>query len=45
MAKNKFQLSLSVKNMQTVGKPRTSKKKKGNAPARSARSGNGRKIR
>lgn len=45
MAKNKFQLSLAVKNMQTVGKPRTSKKKKGNAPARTARSGSGRKIR
>ena len=45
MAKNRFQLSLSVKNMQTVGKPRTTKKKKGNAPSRTSRSGNGRKIR
>ncbi len=31
--------------MTKVGKPRQSKAKKGNAPARTSRSGNGKKIR
>ena len=45
MAKNDYQLSLSVRNWTKVGKPRQSKKKKGNAPARTSRSGNGKRIR
>mgnify|MGYP001220615481 CR=1 len=37
--------SKHVNNMMKVGSPRKSKKKKGNAPSRTARSGSGRKIR
>jgi len=42
MAKN-----LSKQNMGfiTAGKPRSSKKKKGNKPAKTARCGNGKKLR
>lgn len=35
----------AVTNRIKVGSPRKSKKRKGNAPARTARSGSGRKIR
>jgi len=35
----------SVQNRIKVGSPRRPKRKKGNPPARTARSGNGRKIR
>ncbi len=45
MAKNSYQLSLSVRNWTKVGKPRRSKKGKGNAPSRTSRSGNGKRIR
>ena len=37
--------SKHVNNMMKVGSPRKSKKKKGNTPSRTARSGSGRKIR
>ena len=37
--------SKHVNNMMKVGSPRKSKKKKGNAPSRTSRSGSGRKIR
>ncbi len=45
MAKNSAQYSKHVNNMIKVGSPRTSKTKKGNAPSRTSKSGNGRKIR
>ena len=45
MAKNSAQYSKHVNNMIKVGSPRTSKKKKGNAPSKTSKSGNGRKIR
>lgn len=45
MAKNTAQHSKHVNNMMKVGSPRKSKKKKGNAPAKTARSGSGRKVR
>ena len=45
MAKNTAQHSKHVNNMMKIGSPRKSKKKKGNAPSRTARSGSGRKIR
>ncbi len=35
----------SVQNRIKVGSPRSSKKKKGNAPARTSRTGNGKRIR
>ena len=35
----------AVQNRIKVGSPRSSKKKKGNSPARTARSGSGKKIR
>ena len=44
MAKSSQQ-SKHINNMIKVGSPRKSKKKKGNAPSRTARSGSGRKIR
>lgn len=44
MAKSS-QYSKHVNNMMKVGSPRKSKKSKGNAPARTARSGSGRKVR
>jgi len=37
--------SKHVNNITKVGSPRSSKPKKGNAPARTSRSGNGRKVR
>ena len=37
--------SKHVNNMMKAGSPRKSKKKNGNAPGRTARSGTGRKIR
>ena len=45
MAKQTAQHSKHVNNMMKVGSPRRPKRKKGNAPARTARSGSGRKIR
>ena len=45
MAKQTAQYSKHVNNMMKVGSPRSSKKKKGNAPARTSKSGSGRKIR
>ena len=45
MAKQTSQYSKHVNNMIKVGSPRKSKKKKGNAPARTAKSGNGKRIR
>jgi len=45
MAKNSAQYSKHVNNMMKEGSPRRPKRKKGNAPARTARSGSGRKIR
>ena len=44
MAKSS-QYSKHVNNMMKIGSPRKSKPKKGNAPARTSRSGSGRKIR
>jgi len=37
--------SKHVNNMMKVGSPRRSKKKKGNAPAKTSSSGNGKRIR
>ena len=45
MAKKNAQYSSHVNQMQKSGRPRSMKKKKGNAPARTSRSGNGKKIR
>ena len=45
MAKQSSAQSKHVNNMMKVGSPRKSKRKKGNAPAKTSRSGNGRKIR
>ncbi|WP_290941736.1 hypothetical protein [Hyphomonas sp.] len=45
MAKKTAQHSKHVTNMIKVGSPRPFKKKKGNAPAKTARNGNGKKIR
>ena len=45
MAKRSAQYSKHVNNMVKVGSPRKSKKKKGNAPSRTAKCGNGKKIR
>lgn len=45
MAKNTAQHSKHVNNMMKAGSPRSSKRKKGNPPAKTARSGSGRKIR
>ena len=45
MAKQSIQQSAHVSRIRKIGKPRISKKKRGNAPARTARSGNGRRIR
>ena len=45
MAKQTAQYSKHVNNIVKVGSPRKSKKKKGNAPAKTSKSGNGRKIR
>ena len=45
MAKNSAQYSSHVTNMIKIGSPRKSKKKKGNAPARTSKRGNGKKIR
>jgi len=44
MAKNSAQ-SKHVNNMIKVGSPRSSKKKKGNAPAQTSRKGNGKRVR
>ncbi len=44
MAKSS-QYSKHVNNMMKVGSPRNTKKKKGNTPGRTARSGSGRKVR
>jgi len=44
MAKSSQQ-SKHVNNIIKVGSPRKSKPKKGNAPSKTSRSGNGRKIR
>jgi len=44
MAKNSAQ-SKHVNNMIKVGSPRSSKIKKGNAPAKTSRKGNGKKVR
>ena len=45
MAKQTAQYSFHVNNMIKIGTPRKSKRKKGNAPARTSKSGNGRRIR
>jgi len=45
MAKKDAQYDTHVNNMIKVGSPRRSKRKKGNAPARTSRSGNGKRIR
>ena len=47
MAKKKHGYDPSIANRVKIGKPRTSKvfRKKGNAPARTSRRGNGSKIR
>ncbi len=45
MAKKTAQESVHIMNQIKVGSPRRSKKKKGNAPARTARCGNGKRIR
>ena len=45
MAKNSSQASKHVNNMIKIGSPRKSKKKKGNPPARTSRSGNGKRVR
>ena len=44
MAKNSSQ-SKHVNNMMKVGSPRRSKVTKGNAPAKTSRRGNGKKVR
>tara|TARA_Y100001938_G_C7776875_1_gene276027 strand:+ start:362 stop:499 length:138 start_codon:yes stop_codon:yes gene_type:complete len=45
MAKNSSQQSAHINNMIKVGSPRKAKKKKGNAPARTSKKGNGKRIR
>ena len=45
MAKKDAQYDTHVNNMIKVGSPRRSKRKKGNASARTSRSGNGKRIR
>ena len=45
MAKKNAQYSSHVHQMKKQGKPRSPKKKKGNAPSRTSRSGNGTRIR
>ena len=45
MAKKNAQHSSHVNQMQKSGRPRSHKKTKGNAPSRTSRSGNGKKIR
>ena len=45
MAKKTAQASKHVNNMIKVGSPRKSKKRKGNAPARTSKRGNGKRIR
>ena len=45
MAKQTAQHSAHVTNMIKIGSPRKSKKKKGNAPSRTSKRGNGKKIR
>jgi len=45
MAKKDAQHDTHVHNMIKTGSPRRSKRKKGNAPARTSKSGNGRRIR
>jgi hypothetical protein len=45
MAKNSSQHSKHVNNMIKVGSPRPSKKKKGNAPGKTSRKGNGKRVR
>ena len=45
MARKTAQQSKHVNNMIKVGSPRKAKKKKGNAPARTSKRGNGAKIR
>lgn len=45
MAKKNEQYDSHVQNMIKVGSPRKSKKKKGNAPSKTSRSGNGTKLR
>ena len=45
MAKKNAQYDTHVHNMIKIGSPRRSKKKKGNAPARTSKCGNGRRIR
>tara|TARA_Y100000034_G_C6666951_1_gene292634 strand:- start:233 stop:376 length:144 start_codon:yes stop_codon:yes gene_type:complete len=46
MAKKKSGFDPSIANRVKIGKPRTSKifRKKGNAPARTSRSGNGSRV-
>jgi len=45
MAKQTVQQSAHVTNMIKIGSPRKSKRKRGNAPARTSRKGNGKRIR
>jgi len=45
MAKVTVQQSAHVNRMIKVGSPRRSKKKRGNAPAKTAKCGNGKRIR
>jgi len=45
MAKKNAQYSSHVNQMQKAGRPRPMKKKKGNAPSKTSRRGNGKKIR
>jgi hypothetical protein len=45
MAKKDANYDTHVHNMIKIGSPRRQKKKKGNAPARTSRSGNGRRVR
>ena len=45
MAKKDAQHDTHVNNMIKIGSPRRPKRKKGNAPARTSRSGNGNRIR
>ena len=45
MAKKTEQFDAHVQNMIKVGSPRKAKKKKGNAPARTAKTGSGKRIR
>ena len=45
MAKKEAQYDTHVNNMIKIGSPRRPKRKKGNAPARTSKSGNGNRIR